>query len=408
VDDEVAVLIAQRVRWWRLERGMTQRVLADLAGLDRSYITKIENQTSRLDSRSTVDALAEALGVSYADLTGQPLRPDTPSAQVAHARVHRLRGALLSSSLDAGADVPVRPLPDLAAVVDRCSAAWQECDYAAAGDGLDAAITGLHAAYVDPEATDSDRSAAGYQLVLALDVACWTARVLGYYDLAYALSARQVEVALTQGHAPHVLGLARFTQSLTISATGTGADQVRRAALRIAEQAIDELRPQGDAGPRFQVLGMLHLAALRTEVAAGGDGATHLAEARSLAERTGEGDYARLYFGPTNVAIWEVHAAVERREGGRCAEIAQRVDLTRIPSRARRTMFWRHLGLGLAQDRAGQDRAVQALLSAEREAPGKLRLDPLAREAVGHMLSRARARAGGPHLLRLARHAGVL
>lgn len=409
-EDDAAILIAQRIRGWRLERGMTQQVLADRATLDRSYITKIENGQSRLDSRSTIDAIAAALGVSYADLTGQPLHPDTPAARVAHAHVHRLRGALLSSSLGDGGDAPLRPLAELAEVVDRCSAAWQECDYAAAAAGLDSAITSLHATLADPDTDMAGRERAAFQLVLALDVATWTARVLGYYDLAYALSSRQVEVALTQGHLPHLLGLARFTQALTVSATGTGPDPVRRVALRLAERAIDELAPQvgRDGGRRQEVLGMLHLAAMRTAVAAGSDGADHLTEARRLAERTGETTSMRLYFGPTNVAIWEVHAAVERREGGRTAEIAQRVDLGAIPSRARRTMYWRHYGLGLAQDRGRQAEAVQALLRAEREAPGKLRLDPLAREAVGHMLQHARARAGGPHLARLARHAGVL
>jgi transcriptional regulator with XRE-family HTH domain len=59
--------IGVRVRHWRLKRNLTQRVLADLAGLTQGYIAQIEAGTAPLDKRSTQVALAKALQVSLAD-----------------------------------------------------------------------------------------------------------------------------------------------------------------------------------------------------------------------------------------------------------------------------------------------------------------------------------------------------
>ena len=77
--EEETALIQQRIKWWRLKRKLSQQVVADLAGIDRTYLSKIESGAARLDSRSTIDRIARALDVSYAELTGQPLRPDTPN-----------------------------------------------------------------------------------------------------------------------------------------------------------------------------------------------------------------------------------------------------------------------------------------------------------------------------------------
>src|ERR1700754_4472281 len=77
--------IGVRVRRWRLKRNLSQRVLADLAGVTQGYIAQIESGTSPLDKRSTQLALARALQVSLADLTGHPYDP-TPLEHVTAAR----------------------------------------------------------------------------------------------------------------------------------------------------------------------------------------------------------------------------------------------------------------------------------------------------------------------------------
>lgn len=396
------VLIAQRIKWWRLDRKLSQQVVADRAEISRSYLSKIESGASRVDSRSTVERIAGALGVSYAELTGQPAAPDTPELRAAHSGIDLIRTAYVSSNLIDGADVRPRALDLIVSEVDRAAAAWQECDYAAATRDLGHVITELHALTVSGESRDQ---AAGL-LTQALDTAAWTARVLGHYDLAHSLATRESEAAQIAGE-PALIGLAAFTRSLMTAASGSGRTSADAAGRRTLERAIASLRPRANSPERLQVLGMLHLAAARLGVHLADDDEV-LGEAKALAERTGEGTALRLYFGPTNTAIWQVHLAMERRDGGRAAEIARGVRPELIPSRARRSMYWRHLGLALAQERGKEQVSTKALLRAERSAPGKLRLDPLAREAVGHMLTRARAAAGGSELITLARHVGVL
>lgn len=399
--DEETALIQQRIKWWRLQRKLSQQVVADRAGITRSYLSKIEAGTSRLDSRSTIDAIAHALEVPYAELTGQPIRPDTPELHAAHAAISRIRTAHLTANLEDGADVAPRPLEAIGSDVDHAADAWQECDYANAGRPLGTAIAELYA-----HAAAGNREALPV-LMAALDTAAWTARVLGHYDLAHALSARSLEAARHVGDKA-LIGWAQFTHTLIVAAAGTRERAVQSVARRNAERAIADLAPHAGGSAELQVLGMLYLAAARADIAAHGDGLAALDEAARIAERTGECNAFRLHFGPTNVAIWEVHIAEERRDGGRAVEIARRVRPDAIGSRARRSMYYRHLGLALAQDAGRGKDAVQALLRAERVAPGKLRLDPLALHTVEHMLSRARANAGGTELLTLARHVGLL
>lgn len=58
-----------RLRAVRLERGMTQERLAELAGRDRTYISQAERGLCN-PSLSTISKLAEVLGVKKSDLLG--------------------------------------------------------------------------------------------------------------------------------------------------------------------------------------------------------------------------------------------------------------------------------------------------------------------------------------------------
>src|SRR5690242_3294242 len=62
--------VGARLRGWRQRRGMTQRVLANLAGFSQSYIAQIEAGTAVPDRRATREALAGALQISVGELIG--------------------------------------------------------------------------------------------------------------------------------------------------------------------------------------------------------------------------------------------------------------------------------------------------------------------------------------------------
>jgi transcriptional regulator with XRE-family HTH domain len=57
----------KRIRTLRKERGLSQEDLAELSGLDRTYISGIERGIRNVALRN-IEALAQALGVSLADL----------------------------------------------------------------------------------------------------------------------------------------------------------------------------------------------------------------------------------------------------------------------------------------------------------------------------------------------------
>jgi transcriptional regulator with XRE-family HTH domain len=68
VDPRIA--FGQRLRAARHARGFSQEALAELAGLDRTYISSCENGRRNV-SLLNLDKLARALNVGIATLTGE-------------------------------------------------------------------------------------------------------------------------------------------------------------------------------------------------------------------------------------------------------------------------------------------------------------------------------------------------
>ena len=160
----------------------------------------------------------------------------------------------------------------------------------------------------------------------------------------------------------------------------------------------------------MQVYGMLQLSAALTSAVCerADDAQAHLAEAAGMAARTGEGDFAQMHFGPTNVGFWRTCIAVEMGEGGRVPEIAKDISPDTVDSHTRQAAFYMDLGRALAQTRRQDREAIGYLLRAERLAPQRFRLDPAVRDTVGAMLRRAQLRAGGEQLQSLASRVGVV
>ena len=66
-NSSVTERFGQRIRALRKERGLSQEELAELSGLDRTYISGIERGLRNVALRN-IEALAQALGVSMAEL----------------------------------------------------------------------------------------------------------------------------------------------------------------------------------------------------------------------------------------------------------------------------------------------------------------------------------------------------
>ena len=64
---KLRLVFARNLRQARIERDLTQEKLADLAGIDRTYVSALERQLYSV-SLDTIEKLADVLKVEPADL----------------------------------------------------------------------------------------------------------------------------------------------------------------------------------------------------------------------------------------------------------------------------------------------------------------------------------------------------
>jgi len=67
--------LAARIRRYRDDKGLTQTALADAAGLSKTYLSELESGPGRRPSGDVLLRIADALGVSIADLLGRHTAP---------------------------------------------------------------------------------------------------------------------------------------------------------------------------------------------------------------------------------------------------------------------------------------------------------------------------------------------
>ena len=109
--------------------------------------------------------------------------------------------------------------------------------------------------------------------------------------------------------------------------------------------------------------------------------------ADQVAEKLGERNDFRTVFGPTNVGIHRVWLAVELSKPGEAIRLAQRYDVSALPSVERRFSYY--VALARAYGQRNEDvAAVHMLLRAERESPDELRYNVEVRTIVREMLRR--------------------
>lgn len=386
-DSPAHASIGARLREIRSWRGLSQTVVAQRAGLSKSFVSQVELGQKGVERRATLDALAAALQVAPSELAGRPIVDmlADPAVSAAQATVAGLESALVDIDDLGVATVVPRPWPAVAADLRRLNTELRPTtDYAAQGAVLPGLIAELHA-LVDVAGVPRREVLVGLaQCYHAAQVVTRNLGIRGLPALA-AWHARRVAEELDD---PAWLGLAAWLRS---SAMG-GSDRARARALAVA--AADQLQ-RGGLGddPSRHMYGSLHLqaalsAAAETDTAAA---AAHLDEAADVARPDDAGPgFGHLYFGPANLGIWRVGLASELGDNGRARELAGDVDPAAVPSAARQASYWSDLGRALATSKASRDAAVVALREAEDTAPVWTRTRPLVRETVTHLLTRVR------------------
>jgi transcriptional regulator with XRE-family HTH domain len=390
--------IGAAVRAARLRRGKSLDVVAQLAGHSKSWLSKVERGLLPLQRRSDITALADALQVSPADLTGQPYRLAEPGTSTMSAAIRGVRVALL--------DVPPRsvtPTEVLRGELDTLTRQRQACQLHEAAGTAARLLPALRAvrASGDRQTTPD-----------ALRLLVWTcfetaslARELGYPDLTLLL-AGLIDEAAAELADPTWLAVAALVRTHTLSSVATAAFG---AAVEVGTAAAEAVRPLS-GGEALAGYGCLLLATGFALSAAGrGDEATdRLTEAARVADRLAEPtDIARhLAFGGPGVGLHRLSVSMELGDPDAAVTAAGQVQPEQLPYPARRASYWSDLGRAHAA--LGHDgEAVACLRRAEEIAPLRVRLHPLVREAVVGMVGRAQRAAVGRDLRGLAYRMGL-
>jgi transcriptional regulator with XRE-family HTH domain len=390
MDSGEASSIGARARMIRKRRGLPLEVVAGLAGISAPYLSMLERGLRGFNRRGLVHDLADALGCSVADLTGQPyLAPDRQSAEAA-AAVTEISAALHDATLDDLPDIPARPVTELVKASALAHDCADDARYAMAGQGLGALLVELQ---IHAVTGNSDtRRVALPALVETCKVAYILAKRTGHIELAGIAAERGRDAALL-AERPDLIALMEMNRTSTLIAVGAH----RRGRLICARALLDISAlpgPTKNDTISAEACGMLHLT---TALIAARDGrsedvATHFAEARSLAVHTGECNHMRYHFGPTNVAAWELGLAVETGAGPVVAErlAAAPIDLSVFGSNGRAAYVHFDLARAWGQADGPHDgEAIRHLDTADRLAPTRIRNDPLARELVRTLHERA-------------------
>jgi transcriptional regulator with XRE-family HTH domain len=374
----------------RRRRGLSLDVVAGLAGISKPYLSQLERGQRGFNRRGLLEDLAEALGCSVIDLTGQPYLAADRATADALAVVAEITPLLYDVTLDHVPDVPARPVEHLAEWAARANAHCDEARYALAGAGLGALLTELHvhAATGSP----ATRRTALAALIEACVVAFGIARQLGHPQLAVQAMDRGQAAAARLGD-PALAGFAGLARAGAFSRLG--ARRTASAVLAEARALVDgEANPTDEDVRAAEALGMTHLLAAQLAGRDGraGDADAHVAEAADLASAAGERNTLAWHFGPANVAAWSLAIAVERGEGPGCAERLD-ADPVRPVSAGRRSRLHLDLARGYAQAVGSRDNeAIRHLDTADRIAPTRVRNDPIARDLVLVLNRRARRR----------------
>jgi len=393
--------IGRRVREIRARRGISQQVLADRVGKSRGAIAKYENGERPVDSRRLLHALAQALGVNVGDLTGHEQDRLDPSASRFHSAVPEIETVLWTQ----GNITDTRPpwsFAELAALAVEVTRLRHACDYVTLGPMLAPMLADSfrHVRDTDSETAWDIHSVITYGIASAL-------RARGYESLAWT-AAQESERAAQKIDGTAARAATAYIQSQILFTRPGALPAALDLAERTASQLSSTVRTVGD----IETCGMLHLQASFVTAALGGTPDSHLEFAAEHAGRLsqaqpGSSAARNVTFGPANVALWRMSAAMESHEPGQVLTLAPELSPDDLPGEGRRAQYFVEIGRAQAMQRNYRE-ALYALLRAEHTAPQHIRTMTPVRELVGHMMRSAKRDLVTGDLGKLAQRIGVV
>lgn len=370
--------VGERIAFYRRRRGLSQRELAGLVGRSEEWVSSIERgrrQARRLD---VLTAVASALRVGLPDLLGQPVLMEDdegddniPAVRDALMSPRRLSRLLYrAESSDSG--------PDVEQAARYVEQVWLEYQAGRVGRVVAALPHLIETAQRLEDAADP--SGEGWAVSARVHhLASTTLSKVGEVDLAWIAAERAMHAA-EQTDDPLVLASAARAGTHAFLANGRFDD-----AIDLGGTAAGWLRERmDDADPAaLSLFGMLQLrtataASRRQERAATVE---LLQTADTAAQQLGEdANHWQTMFGPTNVQLHRLAAALELGDVAYVAETGPQVDASHMPPERHATHLIdtaRALSL-VARD----DEALATLLQAEGVAPQLVRQNPSVRETV--------------------------
>lgn len=380
--------------------GWSLRVVAERAGISKSTLSAIERGDRSVNNRYLVADLAAALECSVSDITGEPYMPADRQLEAAHGKVATLRRVLVNAASDEPpmSDLAPRPMPLLEQLCAQIDSRWDRYDYAGLGELLTHVIPDLHAVgrAGDPRAIEL--------LLKSSRAATATFEGLGYPGDMWIAADRCRDVARWLGD-PVAVSVAEIVWAFTAIRCVS-----YERAYTLTGRAIDAIQPYLAQPDALSVLGVLHLTATRAtmglhrpEEAFG-----HIGEAEAIVKRASSTDPWQLSFGPANTAVWRMGLEIDAGRLGNAVETARvaTAGVVGLPP-SRQSAFYMDLARALAGNDREHDRAVRALLTAERLAPQHVRSSPMARETARSIAETARRNAVGSNLRGFCERVGL-
>lgn len=373
--------IAPRIAEARKLRGLTQDGLAARIPCSKSLVSQVE-RGRKPATPWFVAAVARALNIDLTDLLGQPYLGTTERTNRAHASIPQIRIALNYWVIPFEPDVAPRPIDALRQEVKEVGHLLDQVDYIGLGALLPGLIEELSAVFHG--STGAARKDTAELLTYAFIAAKSMAYRLGYVDLVSVALDRAVQAARETDN-PELAAFIAEEHSQVFFATGA-----YRVGVRFMEQAhreFDGLTSGSETG--LAVAGSMYLRSAimaAREPALREDAWGYLAQAREIGERIGrDTNHYGLIFGPSNVKIHGVAAALELEDADKAIQLSE--DFIPPPRLPVERSSHHYIDVARARLLAGQPaRALSTLEKADRLAPQHTRNHPMARETVAALI----------------------
>ncbi|MEU3456733.1 helix-turn-helix transcriptional regulator [Micromonospora sp. NPDC006766] len=373
----------RRVAQLRARRGMTQQIFANRIGKSKSWVDKVERGLRNLDRFSTIETVAEVLGVTPEILLSKAARWPEPTGPTAEA-LERVRAALVGFDTTSTAGRP-GPLP-ADELTRRVNHAWEAYRHAHHPQVLRMLPDLLHDAR---HLTTTSQADTTNTLIRVYRLAAQVLVKLDEPELAWLVADRAMTTAAGD---PRHTAMAAIPLTQALRALNRGRLAMTAATTAVQPLALTPSRPA--PLDHLALVGILHVqAALAaatcddpTAVRHHTRQADHLAAAhRDHPDHDGGGD---LDFVPVMVDLARALTAAELGDSQHAITLHRQATSgdawRRLPAEHRAAHL---IDISRAYLDLGDHRAAgQALVTADQIAPAETRTRPAAHTALTTLL----------------------